>query len=123
MTLPELPIFYTTAEVAAVLRESGENVSRRCKRGEIKAVRPGRKYLISQAALDEFLTPAPTTEHTGPPVFLTAIHKRDLAAQVEPPYLTTKQRERERIRRACIEEGLLDENDLFDFDDIRIFTV
>jgi hypothetical protein len=32
-------------------------------------------------------------------------------------------RERERIRQACIEEGLLDEDDLFDFDDVRIFTI
>lgn len=31
-------------------------------------------------------------------------------------------RERERIRRACIEEGLLDEDDMLDLDDIRIFT-
>lgn len=31
-------------------------------------------------------------------------------------------RERERIRRACIEEGLLDEDDLLELEDIRIFT-
>jgi len=32
-------------------------------------------------------------------------------------------RERQRIRQACIEEGLLDEDELFDFDDLRIFTL
>jgi hypothetical protein len=32
-------------------------------------------------------------------------------------------RERERIRRACIEEGLLDEDDLLELDDVRIFTL
>ncbi|MEJ7633860.1 hypothetical protein [Aeromicrobium sp.] len=30
--------------------------------------------------------------------------------------------ELERIRRACIEEGLLDEGDLLDLDDWRMFT-
>jgi excisionase family DNA binding protein len=69
--------YLTTAEVALVLRETRENTSRRCKRGEIEAVRIGRKYLISQAALDAFLTPAPRpAEPTAEPVFLTADHKK-----------------------------------------------
>lgn len=68
--------YLTTAEVALVLRESRENTSRRCKRGEIEAVRVGRKYLISQAALDAFLTPAPPAEPKTEPVFVTADHKK-----------------------------------------------
>lgn len=31
--------------------------------------------------------------------------------------------EQERVRQACIEEGLLDEDDLLELDDIRIFTM
>lgn len=34
----------------------------------------------------------------------------------------TSPREMERIRRACIEEGLLDEDDLLELDDFRLFT-
>jgi hypothetical protein len=30
--------------------------------------------------------------------------------------------ERERIRRACIEEGLLEEDELLDLEDYRLFT-
>ena len=36
---------------------------------------------------------------------------------------TMSARERERIRQVCIQEGLRDEDDRFDFDDIRIFSV
>lgn len=32
-------------------------------------------------------------------------------------------RERERIRRACVEEGLLEEGELLDLEDYRYFTV
>lgn len=31
--------------------------------------------------------------------------------------------EQERIRRACVEEGLLDEDELLDLKDYRLFTV
>lgn len=41
--------------------------------------------------------------------------------RLEVPQMSA--RERERIRQACIDEGLLDEDDLaLDFDDIRIFS-
>jgi len=58
MTSPQdLPTYYTTAEVALVLRESRENVSRRCKRGELAARRVGRRYLISRESLEAFMAP------------------------------------------------------------------
>jgi hypothetical protein len=41
--------------------------------------------------------------------------------RLEVPLMSPQ--ERERIRRACIEEGLLDEDDLLELDDIRIFTI
>lgn len=41
--------------------------------------------------------------------------------RLEVPLMSPQ--ERERIRRACIEEGLLDEDDMLDLDDIRIFTL
>jgi excisionase family DNA binding protein len=65
----------TTAEVAEVIRETRENVSRRCKRGDIEAVQIGRNWRISEAALEAFLTPKPTAAPVEP-TFITASQKR-----------------------------------------------
>lgn len=40
--------------------------------------------------------------------------------RLEVPEMT--RRERERIRQMCVEEGLLDEGELLDFEDWRLFT-
>lgn len=65
----------TTAEAAAVLRESPITTMRRCTRGQLPAKKIGREWRISEAALEAFLTPdnTPTKDE---PVFLTASQKR-----------------------------------------------
>lgn len=47
---------YTIAETAEQMRCSPHTVRRRIKAGELKFVRNGRKYLITQSAIDEFFS-------------------------------------------------------------------
>ena len=49
------PRFYTIEEVARILRVSGRTVYRLVERGEIRALRVGDLYRISQEALDAFI--------------------------------------------------------------------
>lgn len=52
--------YYTTAEVAGIIREKEENVARRCASGQLKAKRLGGKWLINEDDLTIFLE-APRT--------------------------------------------------------------
>ena len=54
----DLPTFLTASEVADVLRMTAYEVSRLCREGKIKATRPGRAWLISRAALDDYIAAA-----------------------------------------------------------------
>lgn len=47
-------IFYTVRQVATMLGVHWQTILNYIKRGELKAVRLGRGYRISQSALDEF---------------------------------------------------------------------
>lgn len=46
---------YTTKEVAAILRYKHETVRKKVQRGEIKAVKVGRHWLISKEEVDRIL--------------------------------------------------------------------
>lgn len=79
MTRPTDEHWLTTSEVAAVIRETRANVSRRCKRGEFPGVvQVGRNWRIPQTGLDTFLTPDAAPESPPAPVWLTAGHKREV---------------------------------------------
>jgi excisionase family DNA binding protein len=52
------PEHYTTAEVAEKLRITRDGVVKRILRGELTAVRSGRRYLIPKATFDALLQPA-----------------------------------------------------------------
>jgi len=47
---------YTIPEAAEELRCSVVTIRRRIKSGELKSFRNGKKYLITQSQLDDFLT-------------------------------------------------------------------
>lgn len=64
----------TTAEVAEILRERPENVARRCAAGQIRAVRIGGEWRISEDDLATFI--APTTKAKSPRVRSTAGRRR-----------------------------------------------
>jgi excisionase family DNA binding protein len=49
------PEFYTTAEVAAILRMTTDGVVKRIKRGQLPAVRVGRRWLIRKDTLHALL--------------------------------------------------------------------
>jgi excisionase family DNA binding protein len=51
------PQHYTTAEVANKLRITASGVTKRIKRGELPAVRVGRRWLIPKEPLDAMLQP------------------------------------------------------------------
>jgi excisionase family DNA binding protein len=51
------PEHYTTAEVAEKLRITPDGVAKRIKRGQLPAVRVGRRWLIPRKALDAMLQP------------------------------------------------------------------
>jgi excisionase family DNA binding protein len=51
----EQPEHYTTAEVAAKLRITPDGVAKRIKRGELPAVRVGRRWLIPRKTFDAML--------------------------------------------------------------------
>ena len=50
--------FLTTAEAAEVIRETAENVARRCKAGQIRASRLGGEWRIREDDLLDFMTRA-----------------------------------------------------------------
>jgi excisionase family DNA binding protein len=52
------PEHYTTAEVAEKLRITPDGVAKRIKRGQIPAVRVGRRWLIPKEPLDAMLQPS-----------------------------------------------------------------
>jgi excisionase family DNA binding protein len=60
MTEPE---HYTTAEVANKLRITVSGVTKRIKRGELPAVRVGRRWLIPREPLDAMLQPQAPQGH------------------------------------------------------------
>ena len=49
---------YTTAEVAEKLRITRDGVVKRIIRGELTAVREGKRYLIPKAVFDALLQPS-----------------------------------------------------------------
>jgi len=49
--------YLTTVEVADIIRETPENVARRCARGQIPATRVGGEWRISDEAVAEFMEP------------------------------------------------------------------
>ena len=49
-----LPVPYTAAEAAQILRVSPLEVARLCRVGRIKADRPGKAWLIDPADLDAY---------------------------------------------------------------------
>jgi excisionase family DNA binding protein len=51
------PEHYTTAEVAEKLRITPDGVAKRIKRGELPAIRVGRRWLIPKETLDAMLQP------------------------------------------------------------------
>lgn len=52
--------YLTTTEVAEIIRETDDNVQRRCASGQIKAKRLGGRWLINEEDLTHFMA-APTT--------------------------------------------------------------
>jgi excisionase family DNA binding protein len=52
------PEHYTTAEVAEKLRITPSGVAKRIQRGELPAVRVGRRWLIRKDTLDALLQPS-----------------------------------------------------------------
>jgi excisionase family DNA binding protein len=52
------PEHYTTAEVATKLRITPSGVARRIQRGQLPAVRVGRRWLIRKDTLDAMLQPS-----------------------------------------------------------------
>lgn len=51
----ELKEFHTLKEVAAYLKTTRQQVRRRIRSGELRAIKVGREYRITLAALAEFL--------------------------------------------------------------------
>ncbi len=51
------PEFYTASEVAEKLRITPDGVAKRIKRGQLPAVRVGRRWLIPRETLDQMLQP------------------------------------------------------------------
>lgn len=49
---------YTTAEVAELLRIKPESVSKQIKRGQLPAVRAGKRWLIRKDLVDAMLQPS-----------------------------------------------------------------
>ena len=74
--------YLRTDEVAAKIRRSAADVSRMCKRGQLRAVQIGRTWLIPESALEELLTPKPVAaapavvKEVEPVRFVTASQKR-----------------------------------------------
>jgi len=48
--------YLTTEEAAQLLRSTPQAVTKWCRQGKIKAIRAGRKWLMTRAAVLEFAT-------------------------------------------------------------------
>lgn len=68
--------YLTTLEVAEIIRESPENVRRRCASGQIAAKKLGQDWRIAEDAVVEFMTPSVSR---SPRRRLTARQRRLLA--------------------------------------------
>lgn len=64
----------TTAEVAEVLRETPENVARRCASGQLPATRISGEWRIHDTDLAEFI--APSNVRVAPRVRSSATRRR-----------------------------------------------
>lgn len=64
----------TTAEVAEVLRETSENVARRCASGQLRATRISGEWRINEVDLAEFIEP--TNIRRAPRVRSSATRRR-----------------------------------------------
>jgi len=53
--IPSIPLMLTAEEAAEFLRISREQVRRLCRLGTIKAVKPGRQYLIARKEIRKLL--------------------------------------------------------------------
>lgn len=67
--------YLTVAEVAAIIRESEDQVRRRCATGQLKATKLGSKWRISEDAVVEFMVPG---KRVTPRKRLTARQERQL---------------------------------------------
>jgi excisionase family DNA binding protein len=56
------PILYTVAEVARILRVTSQAIQAQIRAGTITAIKPGRRYLITEQTLRDLLRPAPSTK-------------------------------------------------------------
>jgi excisionase family DNA binding protein len=61
-TLVSAPQFYTTAEVAALLRIQPESVVKRIYRGQLEAVKSGNRWLFRKDLIDAMLQPTAPQE-------------------------------------------------------------
>lgn len=52
--------YYTTAEAGLIIKESADQVRRRCAKGQIRAKRLGNSWRISEDDLTEFMSGPPT---------------------------------------------------------------
>jgi excisionase family DNA binding protein len=57
------PLYYTTAEVAALLRIQPESVVKRIYRHQLEAVKSGNRWLIRKDLVDSLLRPTAPQEH------------------------------------------------------------
>lgn len=48
---------YTIQEASLILNKNSQTVARYCRSGYIKAVKSGKEWVITQKAIDEYLTP------------------------------------------------------------------
>jgi excisionase family DNA binding protein len=61
-----MPEFMTVAEAADLLRVNPNTVYRWLLDGQLRAPRAGRRWLITRAAIDELLVPAPPAAPPAP---------------------------------------------------------
>lgn len=52
---PDRPVFLTAPEAAEILRVGPWQVVALCRSGELKATKPGQKWLITPADLDDYI--------------------------------------------------------------------
>lgn len=58
---PERPVFLTAPEAAEILRVGPWQVVALCRTGELKATKPGQKWLINPADLDAYIAAGSNT--------------------------------------------------------------
>lgn len=61
--------YFTCEEAGAIARESADTIRRRCKAGQIHAVKLGKQWRIAESELARFLSPG---VHLSPRKRLTA---------------------------------------------------